>query len=159
VSPQAKLTGTYINPLIARTAAQIDGFDDCILLNSHGHVAEGSGWNIILIKDQSLITPAVSEGILQGLTRDTLLTMAKQSLDMKIEERQVEPEELFSADEVLACGTGIQILPIVEIDGTKIGKGQAGEKFQQFWALYCNVVRHSNTTYENWLTPIYPDAA
>ena len=158
VPSQAKLTGTYINPLLARTRAQIDGYDDCILLNSQGRVAEGSGWNILLLKDDRVITPALGEGILEGITRDVVLSLARIELNLPVEERAVDPDELSTADEVLACGTGIQILPVVEIDGIKIGDGQAGERFHQLWDLYSQVVHHSNTLYESWLMPIYPDA-
>jgi branched-chain amino acid aminotransferase len=146
-----------LNTEAARTSAQIDGYDDCILLNSRGRVAEGSGWNILLFKDDSVITPRLGEGILDGITRDTLLSLAGRELNLRVEERAVEPEELFTADEVLACGTGIQILPVIEIDGEKIGDGQVGERFHQFWDLYCQVVQHSNSLYKSWLTPIYPD--
>ena len=158
VPATAKLTGTYVNPVIARTEAQAGGYDDCILLNSRAQVAEGSGWNILLIKDQTLITPAPGEGILVGITRDTLLSVARQNLDMTIEERTVGADELFTADEVIACGTGIQVLPVVEIDDLKIGDGQAGERFQQFWKLYSEIVQNKNPEYAHWLTPIYPHA-
>jgi branched-chain amino acid aminotransferase len=159
VPSEAKLTGTYINPILARTNAQIAGYDDCILLNSSGNVAEGSGWNILLIKDQTLVTPALSEGILEGLTRDALLSVARLELNLIIEEREVTPEELFSADEIIACGTGIQILPIVEIDEVKIGDGQAGRRCQEFWKIYCDIIRHSNANYEAWLTPVYSETS
>ena len=156
VPTEAKLTGTYANPLLARTRAQIAGYDDCILLNADGRVAEGSGWNILLIKNGSLITPALGEDILAGITRDALMKLAANDLQLEVEERGVHVEELFSADEILACGTGVQILPIIEIDDKKIGNGRAGEHFQGFWKLYREIVHHTNKSYDDWLMPVYP---
>lgn len=155
VPTSAKLTGSYINPVLARTTAQINGYDDCILLNSQAQVAEGSGWNIFLIKDKTLITPAISEDILEGITRDTLLKVAKEELNLNIEERVVEPDELFNVDEVIACGTGLQILPVVEIDDTKIGDGQSGDSFRQLWRIYSDMVHNKIPKYGGWLSPVY----
>ena len=86
-----------------------------------------------------------------------MLKLACKKLGLSVEERAVHPDELATANEVLACGTGIQILPIVEIDGVRVGDGQVGERFQQFWELYYQLVQGSIKEYEQWLTPVYPD--
>lgn len=155
VPPQAKLTGSYISSVLARTAAQTGGYDDCIFLNSTGHVAEGSGWNIFLRKGDILVTPSVTEGILEGITRATILEIAQKKLGMMIQERQVDPSELLVAEEVFGCGTGIQLLPIVEVDGWKIGGGKPGEVFGRLWDLYSRIVRNKEPDYQQWLTPVY----
>lgn len=150
-----KVAGAYVNSALAKTEALMAGYDEAILLNSHGYVAEGSGENIFIIKNGKAITPSLNENILEGITRNAVITLLKKELVVDVEERPIARSELYTADEVFLTGTAAEITPIVEIDNRKIGNGEIGEITKQLQDIYFRAVRGKIPRYKNWLTPVY----
>ncbi|MBI5078663.1 branched-chain amino acid transaminase [Candidatus Saganbacteria bacterium] len=151
----AKITGAYFNSSLAKAEALEKGCDEAILLSPEGTVAEGSGENLFLVKDGKLITPPLSEIILPGITRAAIMELARGELKIETEERYVDKEELFSADELFFCGTGAQISPIVEAEGKKIGDGKVGSLTKELQKVYFDAAKGNNPKYAAWVTPAY----
>ncbi len=153
--PRAKLTGLYINNALAKTEAIENGFDEAIMLTSDGYVADGSGENIFLVIDGKLVTPASYNSILMGITRDTIIKLAKNELGMETIERSIERCELYTADECFLTGTAANIAPVAEIDHRKIGNGEIGEITKKLQKIYFDIIRGKNPKYLDWCTPSY----
>ncbi|WP_126626655.1 branched-chain amino acid transaminase [Dictyobacter alpinus] len=159
IPARAKICGSYVNAAFAKTEAIQNGFDEAIMLNHEGHVSEGSAENIFLFQNGELITPAPSENILLGITRDTVMQLAKNELGINVRERQIDRTELYTADEILLCGTGAQIAPVVEVDHNPVGTGAVGPIGQKLQDLYFDIVRGRNSKYQDWCTPVYAEVA
>ncbi|MDI3340982.1 MAG: branched-chain amino acid transaminase [Sphaerobacter sp.] len=156
--PRAKITGAYVNSAFAKTEAALNGFDEAIMLTHDGHVSEGSAENIFVVIDGELITPPPSENILVGITRNTVITLARDLLGLTVRERPIDRSELYGADEVLLCGTGAQIVPVREIDHRPVGTGEVGPIAAALARHYMDVVRGENPRYRSWLMPVYEPA-
>jgi branched-chain amino acid aminotransferase len=154
IPARAKITGAYVNSALAKTDAYLAGFDEAIVLNEDGQVAEGSAENIFIVRNGTLITPPVTANILEGITRDTVIALARD-LGIPVEERPVDRTELYVAEEVFLCGTAAGLSPVVEIDRRKIGTGKPGPIFLRLQELYENVVRGKIEKYRSWCTPVY----
>lgn len=152
---RAKICGAYVNSALAAQEARDRGFDEAIFLNAEGRVAEGSAMNLFMVRDGRLITPDASQGILEGLTRDTIIRMARELLDVRTDERGVDRAELVVADEVFLCGTAAQIAPVTRVDGHVIGTGTPGPLTLQLQSLYERVVRAQIPEYRSWVEPVY----
>ncbi len=152
---RGKIGGAYINSALAKTDAVEQGFDECIMLTGQGTVAEGSTENLFLVYGGDLITPPVTEDILVGITRTTVMELARRELGLKVVERIVDRSELYIADECFFCGTGAEIAGIGEIDGRPIGDGEMGPITGQLQKLYLGAVRGEIERYLHWCTPVY----
>jgi branched-chain amino acid aminotransferase len=155
IPARAKVTGGYVNSALAKTEANRNGFGEAILLNADGHVSEGSGENIFLVMNGELHTPAPTENILIGITRDTVIQLAHRELDRITRERQIDRTELYIADEIFLCGTGAQIAPVVGVDHHPVGTGAIGPISAEIQRIYGDVVRGRRPEYASWLTPVY----
>ena len=155
IPARAKVTGIYVNSAMAKTEANLNGFDEAIMLTHEGHVSEGSGENIFLVMDGKLVTPAPSENILMGITRHSVIELARNELGVETIERQVDRSELYSADECFMTGTAAEISPVVEVDRRTIGSGQVGPISSQLRALFDDVVRGRVERYRAWNSPVY----
>ena len=155
IPARGKITGAYVNGALAKSEAQLNGFDEAIVLTADGHVSEGSAENLFLAKNGQLITPAVTDNILEGITRRRLLEIARDDLDIPIIERSIDRTELYTADEVFLCGTGAQISPVIEIDRRAIGTGRPGPITRDLSRTYFEAVRGRLPAYRDWLTPVY----
>jgi len=155
IPPRAKITGLYINNAFTKTEAMDKGFDEGIMLSPDGHVSEGSGENLFMFKDGRLVTPPVTSSILVGITRDTVMVLAKNELGIETEERPIDPEELYTADECFLTGTAAHVTPIGEIENHKIGNGGVGEVAGKLQKLYFEVIKGDNPRYIDWCTPAY----
>jgi branched-chain amino acid aminotransferase len=155
IPPNAKITGLYINNAFAKTEAIEKGFDEAIMLTPDGHISEGSGENIFLVADGKLITPARDNHILLGITRDTVIQLAKDELGLETVERPVKLDELFSAEECFLTGTAAHITPVGEIDHRPVGKGGVGTITRKLQELYFEIIRGDNPKYIDWCTPVY----
>ncbi len=158
IPPRAKVTGAYINAALAKHEAVVNGYDEAIMLTETGRVSEGSAENLFVIKNRTLVTPSVSDSVLEGITRATLIEIARAELGVPTIERAVERTELYTADEVFLCGTGAQVSPVVEIDHRRIGEGEIGPLTLALQQAYFDVVRGVNRAYAPWLSPVYPGA-
>ena len=148
--PQAKLVANYANSIFAKRDALASGYDEAILLNLKGFVAEGPGENVFIVKGGRLITPPISSGALEGITRDSVLKIAGDE-GMGLEERDIRKEELYEADEAFFTGTAAEITPIREIDGRPIGGGRRGKVTEILQRIFFNTVRGREPKYEAWL--------
>ncbi len=155
VPARAKITGSYINSALSKTAAAMAGCDEAIVLTRDGHVSEGSAENLFLVRNGKLITPPVTDDILEGITRDTVMEIALAELGVETEVRSVDRSELYVADEAFFCGTGVQIEPIVEIDHRAVGDGTMGPITRRIYDLYFDIVRGKVPKYRHWCTPVY----
>ncbi len=152
---RAKITGTYVNAALAKSEAVENGYDEAIVLGQDGHVSEGSAENLFIIRKGTLITPPVTDNILEGITRDTLMRLWSEDLGLPVLERSVDRTELYIADEVFLCGTGAQFSPVVEVDHRQVGTGKVGPYSQALGELYAKVVRAEVEKYREWCLPVY----
>ncbi len=155
IPPRAKVTGLYVNSALAKTEAWERGFDEAILLTQEGHVSEGSGENIFLVLDGKLVTPSSSDNILMGITRDSIIKLARNELRIDTIERQVDRSELYLAEECFLTGTAAHVTPVIEIDHRQIGSGKIGKITRKLQQLYFNVIQGRNPKYLDWCTPAY----
>ena len=156
IPARAKITGAYVNSAFAKSEAMQNGFDEAIMLTHEGHVSEGSAENIFLLMNGELVTPAPTENILLGLTRDTVIELARREFGRITRERQIDRTELYVADEIFLCGTGAQIAPVIKVDHRPIGDGKVGPISNALQGLYFDVVRGRIPEYRaQWCTPIY----
>ena len=154
IPARAKVTGVYVNSSLAKAEAKQKGCAEAIMLSSDGHVLEGSGENIFIVRNGKVITPAVHENILEGITRKALIQLLQNELKIEVDERSVDRSELYIADEIFFCGTGAQVSPVVEIDSRKIGSGKVGELTKKLQALYFKAARGDDPKYKDWVTPV-----
>lgn len=147
----AKATGQYLNSYLATIDAEIKGYDEALLLDTRGFVSEGPGENIFMVKDRSVYTPPLYASVLSGVTRDTVIKILENELEIKTVERDIALGELLVADEVFFTGTAAEITPVVEIDGVKIGDGKPGPLTRKLQSLYDDIVRGKVDKYREWL--------
>jgi branched-chain amino acid aminotransferase len=160
IPARAKISGSYVNSAFAKTEALTNGFDEAIMLTAEGHVSEGSAENIFLMLNNELVTPSPTENILLGITRDTVMELARHELERITRERQIDRTELYIADEIFLTGTGAQMAPVIEVDHRPVGTGKIGPVTAALQALYADVVRGRLPEHMHWLTPVYgPRAA
>jgi branched-chain amino acid aminotransferase len=152
---RAKISGIYINSALAKTEAFENGLDEAIVLGQDGHVCEGSAENLFIIRKGTLITPPVSDNILEGITRSTLMQYWTEDLGLPLVERPIDRTELYIADEVILCGTGAQISGVGEIDHRQVGDGKVGPFTRQLDEVYTRLVRGQIEKYREWCTPVY----
>jgi branched-chain amino acid aminotransferase len=155
IPARGKITGAYVNGALAKSEAQLNGYDEAIVLTADGHVSEGSAENLFIVKRGALITPPVTDNILEGITRRRLMEIADAELGVEVVERSIDRTELYGADEVFLCGTGAQISPVIEIDRRAIGSGRPGAVTRQLSTTYFDAVRGKLLAYRDWLTPVY----
>jgi branched-chain amino acid aminotransferase len=160
IPARAKISGAYVNSALAKSEAMQNGLDEAIMLTNEGHVSEGSAENIFLVINGELVTPAPSENILLGITRDTVMELARRELGMITRERQIDRTELYGADEIFMCGTGAQIAPVIEVDHRPIGQGKVGQISSALQKAYFDVVRGNRPEYrEQWCAPVFANVA
>jgi branched-chain amino acid aminotransferase len=154
IPARGKLTGAYINTALAVDEAHDYEADEAIFLTADGHVSEGGGANIFMVRDGALVTPTVTDDILEGITRDSILQLAAE-LGIVVEERQIDRTELYVADEVFFCGTGAQVAPCVKIDGRVIGDGQIGPVAKKIGEVYFEIAHGDSKRHSEWRTAVY----
>jgi branched-chain amino acid aminotransferase len=152
---RAKISGAYAQSALAKSEAVEDGFDEAIVLTVDGHVSEGSAENLFMLKDGEFVTPPVTDDILEGVTRQLLIKVIEDELDKPVRERSIDRTELYTCDELLLCGTGAQISPVVEVDRRPVGNGKVGEFTQELQSIYFGAVRGETPKYKDWTIPVY----
>ena len=154
IPARAKTTAGYLNSALAKTEAMQNGFDEAILLNMDGHVAEGSGENIAIVRNGRIITPARSDNVLEGLTMATVLGLAQSEFGIEVESRTIDRSELYVADEVFMTGTAAHVTPILEVDRRLVADGEPGPISKQLQSLYFDIIYGRNAKYRSWCTPV-----
>jgi len=152
--PQAKMGGNYLNSIIATQEAKRNGVDEAILLDHNGNVSEAPGENIFIVRDGQLLTPSLASSALEGITRDTIIKIAKD-LNIDVIERDITRSELIISDEVFLTGTAAEITPVIEIDSKKIGDRKPGNITIRMMQEYTDIVMKKNDGYSYWLTKVY----
>jgi branched-chain amino acid aminotransferase len=150
---KAKMTGQYTNSVLAKREAKFGGYDEAILLDSNGYVSEGSGENIFIVKKGVLQTPDLSSSILEGITRDTILQLAREE-GIPVQEGRITRDQLWLADEAFFTGTAAEVTPIREVDDRQIGEGIAGPITRRLQERFFDVVRGNDTSHPEWLTKV-----
>ena len=154
IPPRAKVAGSYANAALIKTDAHNAGFDDAVVLDEAGQVTEGSAMNLFLVQNGKLVTTMKTDNILVGVTRNTIMEIAKD-LGIETEERAIDRTELYISDEAFYCGTGAQISPITSIDTRPLGNGQVGPISKELQKLYFDVVKGKIEKYKHWCMPVY----
>lgn len=154
-----KAAGNYHNSRLAHVEARMNGFGPPIMLNERGKVAEGPAACFMMVRDGVLITPPVTADILEGVTRATLIDLARAELGLTVVEREVDRSETYICDEAFFCGSGAEVVPILSIDHYSVGDGSAGPLTRKIQKLYFDVVAGRVAKYRSWLTPVYEYAA
>ena len=152
IPPRAKVTGIYANSALAKTEANLNGFDEAIMLNEDGHVSEGSGENIFIIRKGKLITPGPADNVLEGITADTVVQLAQDELGLEVVQRQIDRSELYVCDEVFMTGTAAHLTPIIEIDHRTVGDGRPGPITSRLSSLFYDAIRGKSPKYGHWCT-------
>jgi branched-chain amino acid aminotransferase len=150
---KAKMMGQYTNSVLAKREAKFGGYDEAIMLDANGYVSEGSGENIFVIKKGIIYTPDLASSILEGITRDTVITLAKE-MGFEVREQRITRDQLWLADEVFFTGTAAEITPVREVDNRPIGEGVVGPITTKLQTRYFDVVRGSDTSHPEWLTAL-----
>jgi branched-chain amino acid aminotransferase len=154
IPARGKLTGAYINTALAVDEAHDFEADEAIFLTADGHVSEGGGSNLFMVRDGALVTPPVTDDILEGITRESILQIAAE-LGILVQERQIDRTELYVADEVFFCGTGAQVAPCVKVDGRDVGKGEIGPVAKKIGEVYFAIAHGDDKRHAEWRTAVY----
>lgn len=152
---RGKITGSYVNSALIKTDALRAGFDEALVLTQDGHLSEGSAENIFMFRDGKLVTPPVTENILEGITRRTIMTLAQEELGIELVERRIDRTEVFLADELFMTGTAAQVTAIVKVDFRPIGSGVMGPLTTKLRRLYDDAVRGRLPSYRRWNEPVF----
>ena len=152
--PRIKASANYLNSRLASIQAKESGYDGGIMLGPNGKVSEGPGGCIFLIRNGNLITPSITSGILESITRDSIIEIA-DTLKIKVQTRDVDRTELYIADEIFYCGTGQEIMPILSVDKMLAGEGIPGKITQTLQSEFTEIVRGNNQIFKSWISPTY----
>lgn len=156
IPARGKISGAYVNSAFIKTDAQRAGFDEAIVLNQDGHVAEGSAENFFLVRKGTVCTPPVTDNILEGITRRTVIMLLRDELHVDVVERPIDRTEIYLAEEAFFCGTGVQIAAITGVDHRPIGSGKMGPITTELRRIYFDVVRGFAPKYREFCTPVFP---
>ena len=151
---RAKICGAYVNSVLASDEARHNGHDEAILLTESGHVAEGSTCNLFMVRAGVLYTPPVTDNILEGITRASVIDLARNELHLTVQERSIGRSELYVCDELFFTGTAVEVAPIVRVDHRPVGEGTVGPIALKLRSLYIEATRGRNPAYQHWLWPI-----
>jgi branched-chain amino acid aminotransferase len=149
---RGKIVGGYVNMAFQKSEAELNGFDEALVLTPDGHASEASAANLFVVREGTILTPPVSDDILEGVTRKAIVQLATDA-GIPVEIRSIDRSELYVADEVFLCGTGVQISPVVEVDHRAVGDGKVGPIGKLIHERYFSAVRGRTPQYASWLTP------
>ncbi len=154
LSPRIKCGANYINSRVGQREALRNGYDTCLFLNEAGKVSEGPGSCFFIIKNGVLITPQLTDSVLESITRDTVIKLARNK-NLEVVERTIDRTELYACDEAFLCGSAMEITPVLSIDKYSVGKGETGTITQVLHKMYLDAVRGKIEEFKDWVMPIY----
>lgn len=154
IPARAKIAGAYANSALIKSDAILSGFDEALVLTQDGHLSESSAANVLMVRNGKLVTPPVTDDLLEGITLRTVLQLARD-LGIEVEQRKIDRTEVYIADEMMMCGTGMQIAAVTKVEHRNIGTGQMGEITLKLRNLYFDVVAGRVPEYRDWLDPVY----
>ena len=155
IPARGKISGAYANSAFIKTDAVQAGFDDALVLTQEGHISEGSAMNFFMVRDGLLVTPPITENILEGITRRTIIELAREELKLPVVERTVDRTEVYLCDELFLTGTAAQVTAVTRVDHRLVGDGKMGPITARLYSLYQDILRGRVTRYMRWLTPVY----
>jgi branched-chain amino acid aminotransferase len=155
IPARGKISGAYANSALIKTDAALSGFDDALVLNQDGHVSEGSAMNVFMVRDGILVTPPVTDNVLEGITRRSVMELVSKAMGLPVVERSIDRTELFICDEIFLTGTAAQVTAVTQVDHRPIGSGVMGPVTAGLRELFMNLVRGGNPDFMDWVTPVY----
>ncbi len=155
IPARGKISGAYANSAFIKTDAVRAGFDEALVLTQEGHISEGSAMNFFMLRDGLLITPPVTENILEGISRRSVIELAREELNLNVVERPVDRTEVYLCDELFLTGTAAQITAVTRVDFRPVGNGKIGPVTSRLYQLYQDILRGKVAKYKHWLTPVY----
>ena len=155
IPARGKIAGAYANSAFIKSDAVLSGYDDALVLTQEGHISEGSAMNFFMVRDGVLITPPVTENILEGITRRSVIDLARNELNLNVVERQVDRTEVYLCDELLLTGTAAQITAVTRVDHRPVGDGKMGPISSHLYHLFQDIIRGRVPKYRHWLTAVY----
>lgn len=158
IPARGKISGAYANSALIKTDAAHAGFDEALVLTQDGHISEGSAMNIFIVKANVLITPPITENILEGITRRTVIELANQELGLPVVERPIDRTEVYLCDELFLTGTAAQVTAVTQVDHRPVGSGVMGPVADRLRELYSQAVRGQLPRYRHWNMPVYADS-
>jgi branched-chain amino acid aminotransferase len=150
IPARGKISGAYANSALIKTDAQRAGFDEALVLNQNGHISEGSAMNIFMVRDGVVVTPPVTDNILEGITRKTAMELAKNDLGLSVVERPIDRTEIYICDELFMTGSAAEIVAITKVDYRSVGKGEMGPVAGQLKEIFSGIARANNPKYAHW---------
>lgn len=158
IPARAKICGAYVNSALAEDEARRNGFDEAIFLNEDGHVAEGATCNLFMVRNGKLITPSSTENTLEGITRDSVIELARKEMRLEVVERPIDRSELYVCDELFLTGTAVGMAPVTRVDHRPVGNAEVGAISTELRRLYFDAMFGRMDAYRRWLLPVYKDA-
>jgi branched-chain amino acid aminotransferase len=155
---RGKIAGAYVSSALVKSDAQLAGFDEALVLNESGHVCEGSAENVFIVRGGIAATPPVTDDILEGITRRTVIQLLREDLGVEVAERSIDRTEVYLADEVFLTGTGAQVTAVTRVDHRPVGTGRMGETTGRLRRLYFDVVRGRVARHRSWCAPVWQEA-
>jgi branched-chain amino acid aminotransferase len=150
IPARGKVAGAYANSALIKTDANRAGFDEALVLDQHGHISEGSAMNVFMVRDGVLITPPVTDNILEGITRRSIIEVARKELGLEVVERSIDRTEVFIADELFMTGTAAQVVAVTKVDHRPVGSGSMGPVTSKLRTTYDDIVRAKNSRFASW---------
>ncbi len=155
IPARAKINGAYVNSALIKTDAQRAGFDEALVLTQEGHISEGSAMNVFVVRNGQIITPPVTDNILEGISRRSVMALAPAELGLPVIERSIDRTEIYLCDEIFMTGTAAQITAVTRVDYRPIGSGEMGPITARLREIFNQVVRGQMPKYKDWLRPVY----
>jgi len=155
IPARGKISGAYANSALIKSDAQLSGFDEALVLTQDGHISEGSAMNIFMVKDNMIITPPITENILEGITRRTAIELASEELQLPVVERQIDRTEVYVCNEFFMTGTAAEIVAVTRVDHHPVGSGEMGPVTAQLRQLFNDAVRGRLPKYRKWNVPVF----
>lgn len=158
IPARGKISGAYVNTAFIKTDAVLSGFDEALVLNADGHLSEGSAENVFMVRDGAIHTPQVTDNILEGITRRTIMELAREELDLEVIERPIDRTEVYLCDEFFMTGTAAQVTAVTKVDHREIGNGKMGPITSHLRSLYTDLVRGKIEKYRHWNYAVFEQA-
>ncbi len=155
IPARGKISGAYANSAFIKTDALRAGFDEALVLTQEGHISEGSAMNVFMVRDDAVITPPITENILEGIIRRSAMELLREEMNVPVQERLIDRTEVYLCDEFFMTGTAAQITAVTKVDHRPIGTGEMGPITTQLRQLFQDVVRGRIPKYQHWNTPVY----
>jgi branched-chain amino acid aminotransferase len=154
IPARGKVAGAYVNSALMKSDAVMAGFDEVLAMDGNGHLSEGSAMNIFMVRDAALVTPPITDNILEGITRRTVIELARNELGMPIVERSIDRTEAYIAEEFFMTGTAAEVTAVTHIDHRPVGAGTMGPVTTKLRSLYADAIRGKLPKYKSWNVPV-----